>query len=847
MTFKRRKKTNRYNYNQLEPRKMLAGDVQVIVSDAILLVVGDDAANEVQVTQSGGNYTVTGVDTTINGGSTPAVVSGINFVTISMAGGNDIATITDLNVARNLSFYGGDGNDEFVAVNSVARHLHSEGNAGDDVFQLDLTTRKSAYIYLGTGNDVVSSQSLFAGRNLKVFADDGNDTISAEQVSAGRRLEVRTGNGDDQVLISGSVRVAKETRFELGSGNDFLGVLPQQTSGNANFGEKVVVSGGDGDDSMAFDESVRLNEASSINGDAGNDSAQRNSVGRGFNLSNVEVSEVADLTALVNSVETRLSEVGIGETDPGEPDVDPVPLELVASTDELSYVENSPAEAVDLGIALTGDGEVTVAEVSISNFIAGEVLSFIDTDKITGEFSPSNGVLTLTGAATTAEYQAALQSVLYENTSENPVVDQRVINFSVVSGDTTVRAERNFTILAVNDAPTVVVSNSSRTVLLENSPVVVDAGVTLNDVDTTNLQSVIVRISDGYVSGDDVLSGSNVDGITYSFDDATGELTLTGDVSAAVYQQAVRTVSLSSVGAGAKTILITAFDGTDSTSAEAEITYIQSQSFEFSVSESAANGTLVGQVSPQSSIGTPLVYQLAGQSIPDNLLLNADDHRSGTESGPVVLIEYLDFECPACAAFHPIIQQIEDDFAGDLLVVRRHLPLEAIHENARAAAIASEAAARQGMFDEMADILFENQGEWNDVADPSALFQGYAGTIGLDVSQFISDSRDNDLNLRVNRDASEANDLGATGTPSFFLDGESIGNPGSGEALSSAIQDVIDANTQPFTIDRGTGQITVYDTSLLDAATASSVELPILVTDTNGNTETINVTIDVTA
>ena len=120
---------------------------------------------------------------------------------------------------------------------------------------------------------------------------------------------------------------------------------------------------------------------------------------------------------------------------------------------------------------------------------------------------------------------------------------------------------------------------------------------------------------------------------------------------------------------------------------------------------------------------------------------------------------------------------LETTFAGDLLIVSRHLPLESVHPNARAAAIASEAAARQGKFEEMADQLFENQAQWSGATDPTALFETYASNIGLDLNQYRNDVADPALDARVSRDASEANGLGIFGTPTFILQGQPISNP----------------------------------------------------------------------
>ena len=78
----------------------------------------------------------------------------------------------------------------------------------------------------------------------------------------------------------------------------------------------------------------------------------------------------------------------------------------------------------------------------------------------------------------------------------------------------------------------------------------------------------------------------------------------------------------------------------------------------------------------ESSVsGSPLLFQVNNPALNSNLVLNADDHISGDPAASVVLIEYLDFGCPHCAVAHPLVQQMEQQFAGDLLVVRRHFPV----------------------------------------------------------------------------------------------------------------------------------------------------------------------------
>ena len=175
-------------------------------------------------------------------------------------------------------------------------------------------------------------------------------------------------------------------------------------------------------------------------------------------------------------------------------------------------------------------------------------------------------------------------------------------------------------------------------------------------------------------------------------------------------------------------------DGT-LTSSTVEVTIaVEAVANTFALNENSPTGTVVGRV--QLGDGQTLSYAIDDPTLDTDLLLRPDDHLSGDPASAMVLIEYLDLQCPNCKAIHPVVLALEDDFDGELLVVRRHLPLTTVHPNAFDAAVASEAAARQGKFDEMVDLMFENQDEWADATDPQPFFEDYADKLGLDLTQF---------------------------------------------------------------------------------------------------------------
>ncbi len=172
---------------------------------------------------------------------------------------------------------------------------------------------------------------------------------------------------------------------------------------------------------------------------------------------------------------------------------------------------------------------------------------------------------------------------------------------------------------------------------------------------------------------------------------------------------------------------------------------------------------------------------------------------TAASSSVATLVEYSDFECPACGYFAPEVKQLLADFPGQLRLVYRHFPLRSIHPNAELAAQAAEAAGRQNpaKFWEMADLLFEKQEEWATSQDAAALFTRYATTLGLSTTQFVNDLDSPLVVANVENDFTSATKQGLLGTPSFFLNGVQIQNPQSYDDFRELITEaLINANAQ---------------------------------------------------
>jgi protein-disulfide isomerase len=142
------------------------------------------------------------------------------------------------------------------------------------------------------------------------------------------------------------------------------------------------------------------------------------------------------------------------------------------------------------------------------------------------------------------------------------------------------------------------------------------------------------------------------------------------------------------------------------------------------------------------------------------------DHVQGPATASVTLVEYGDYECPYCAAAHPVLKEIQRQMGSRLRFAFRHFPVPSIHPHARHAAEAAEAAAAQGKFWEMHDYLFEHQ----DKLDDDHLAQ-YAAILALDTERFNWDMANHVFAYRVNEDDASGRHSRVSGTPTFFING----------------------------------------------------------------------------
>jgi Na+/H+ antiporter NhaA len=158
------------------------------------------------------------------------------------------------------------------------------------------------------------------------------------------------------------------------------------------------------------------------------------------------------------------------------------------------------------------------------------------------------------------------------------------------------------------------------------------------------------------------------------------------------------------------------------------------------------------------------------------------DHVRGPVDAPVTVVEYGDFECPYCGQAEPVLRELLRDFA-DVRYVWRHLPLNDVHPRTQLASEAAEAAADQGAFWEMHDLLLDHQ----DALRPDDLV-GYARQLGLDVDRFTDALRTHSGTGRIAEDVDSADLSGVSGTPTFFINGRRHYGAYDIDTLSAAVR-----------------------------------------------------------
>ncbi len=222
---------------------------------------------------------------------------------------------------------------------------------------------------------------------------------------------------------------------------------------------------------------------------------------------------------------------------------------VVVAGGTLAYTENDPPTAVDAALTVSDVDSANLVSATVQitgNFQSGEdVLSFTNTPSITGVFAPATGTLALNGLDTVAAWQAALRSVAYENSSEDPDPSDRTVTWSASDGvESSAAATSTVEITAVNDVPVVTTSGGATSFVEDAGAVVVDGALNVTDADDADLVSAIVSLTNPQNGGQEALSvaapGTTCPGLVVS---APGHaLAISGTATVAVYQGCLRSV-----------------------------------------------------------------------------------------------------------------------------------------------------------------------------------------------------------------------------------------------------------------------------------------------------------------
>jgi protein-disulfide isomerase len=163
--------------------------------------------------------------------------------------------------------------------------------------------------------------------------------------------------------------------------------------------------------------------------------------------------------------------------------------------------------------------------------------------------------------------------------------------------------------------------------------------------------------------------------------------------------------------------------------------------------------------------------------------ISAHDHAEGPADAPLVLVEYGDYQCPYCGAAYPVIKRLQRKLGKKLRFVFRNFPLTQAHPYALIAAEAAEAAALQGKFWEMHDLIFEQQ----TLLEPE-IIPSWAERIGLNLDKFENDIKQDVVEKRIKEDRQSGIRSGVNGTPTFFINGTRYDGAPDYDSLLAALE-----------------------------------------------------------
>jgi protein-disulfide isomerase len=201
----------------------------------------------------------------------------------------------------------------------------------------------------------------------------------------------------------------------------------------------------------------------------------------------------------------------------------------------------------------------------------------------------------------------------------------------------------------------------------------------------------------------------------------------------------------------------------------------------FLFSRGGSANTSGGQVN--SALLEPAGGQTTGGIVDGNYI-------QASASAKVNLVEFGDYECPACGSYNALVKQVLTEFAGKITFAFKNFPLSQ-HTNANISSYAAEAAGLQGKFWQMHDKLYETQSVWTNSTDAGTIFKVYANDLGLDHARFESDIDSQKVKDIVEKDLGDGNAIGINSTPTFYLNGIKMDNPQNINDFTKIIQEAL--------------------------------------------------------
>ncbi len=181
--------------------------------------------------------------------------------------------------------------------------------------------------------------------------------------------------------------------------------------------------------------------------------------------------------------------------------------------------------------------------------------------------------------------------------------------------------------------------------------------------------------------------------------------------------------------------------------------------------------------------------------IDSNLLIRSNSHKTASTSAnpKVTIVEFGDYQCPACGVAYPITKEVLKNYGNNINFVFRNFPLPQ-HKNAPIAAEAAEAAGAQGKFWEMHDKLYEVQNQWDTSDKPLDKFLVYAKDLKLDEKKFKSDVESSKYSKEINADVADGTAIGINATPTFYVNGQALSGIPTYEQFKSLIDTALSKN-----------------------------------------------------